>query len=72
MNKRLYSWVVLSAVAIGFAATLPGCDDMGYGNDVADLHDKQRMNRGVPAPTELPPGLGDDLPQAAPPIAANK
>ena len=74
MTKRFYCWVVLGVLAVGFMTALPGCDDMGFANDVADLHDQQRLNRGIPGPTELPPGLGDDLPQApaAPPIASNK
>jgi hypothetical protein len=74
MMKRFYGWVVLSVLAVAFAAALPGCDDMGYANDVTDLQSQQRMNRGIPGPTELPPGLGDDLPPAptAQPVASTK
>ena len=74
MQKRFYGWVVLSVLAVASVAALPGCNDMGYANDVTDLQSQQRMNRGIPGPTELPPGLGDDLPPAAAaqPVATNK
>jgi hypothetical protein len=64
-NKRLYSWIVC-----GFLAVLPlavaGCNDLGSPDDVTNAQEQSRMNRGIPAPTELPPGLGDDLP---PPVS---
>ncbi len=41
---------------------MAGCFDFGTPNDVTDAQEKMRQNRGVPNPTELPPGLGDDLP----------
>ncbi|MGN6367871.1 MAG: hypothetical protein ACTHN5_06380 [Phycisphaerae bacterium] len=74
MTKRVYGWVVLGILGVGLAGTFAGCSDMGYANDVADLQSQQRMNRGIPGPTELPPGLGDDLPPApeAQPVATNK
>ena len=75
MTKCFYSWVVVAVLGVGFAGSFAGCTDMGYQNDVADLQSQQRMNRGIPGPTELPPGLGDDLPPApaeAQPVATNK
>ena len=74
MKTRVYGWAVLSVLVAGMAGSLAGCNDMGYANDVADLQSQQRINRGIPGPTELPPGLGDDLPAPveAQPVAANK
>lgn len=57
MNRRFYGWVVIGALA------LAGCD-AGYPNDVADSQDYVRANRDAPRDTELPPGLGADLPDS--------
>ena len=74
MTKRMYSWAVLSVLMIGFVPALPACDDMANSNDLVDLQNQQRLDRGIPGPTELPPGLGDDLPPPTPaaPIATDK
>ena len=73
MTKCIYSWVAAAVLGVGLAGSFVGCTDMGYQNDVADLQSQQRMNRGIPGPTELPPGLGDDLPAPeAQPVATNK
>jgi hypothetical protein len=63
-KQSLYSWIVC-----GFLAVLPlavaGCDDLGKPDDITNAQEKARLNQGVPTATELPPGLGDDLPAAA-------
>jgi len=61
MNKILsifLSWAVLGLLA----ASLGGCD-LGYANDMLDQQELGRTNRGIPDATELPPGIGEDLPQ---------
>ena len=60
MNK-IFGWAVLC----GLVLAISGCNDAGMANDVTDLQEQGRLNQPVPGPTELPPGLGDDLP--APP-----
>jgi hypothetical protein len=58
MSKRLGTWVVMVAVA----AAGVGCHTGGDPDDAIKAIEKSQMNRGVPSPTELPPGLGQDLP----------
>ena len=57
MNKRLLSWVSCGMLAVSLA----GCD-IGIENDITDAQEKSRWNRPIPAATEMPPGLGEDLP----------
>ena len=82
MSKRLYSWVVLGC----FAASIAGCtsqqkdeltawSDIGSANDMAAKQAEARVNRGIPKATEMPPGLGEDLPiqtSAPPPMSKNE
>jgi hypothetical protein len=63
-NQRLCSWIVCGVLAVLLLA-VAGCNDLGQPNDVTHAQEEMRMNRGVPDPTELPPGLGDDLPSAS-------
>lgn len=65
MNNRLYGLLMSGLLLVSLLA-ISGCADMGYANDVADRQDEMRMNRGVPTASELPPGLGDDMPPPAP------
>lgn len=71
---RFYGWVVLGAAVL----LLTGCDwsDIGYSNDMVHQQEQMRENRSIPTASEMPPGLGEDLPiqQAPPPepITANK
>lgn len=67
--KRLYCWVVIGTMA----ALLAGCD-IGKGNDITDAQDLSRMNRPIPRATEMPPGLGEDLPltPATQPVTNNQ
>jgi hypothetical protein len=46
-----------------------GCDGTGLPNDVADQQEKARLNRPIPAATDLPPGLSNDLPATQPMVA---
>lgn len=48
---------------------LAGCE-AGAPNDVADLHELQRLERPMPRATDLPPGLSEDLPQDTPATVA--
>lgn len=62
MTKCLMFWVVLG----GLVWALGGCTgDASMPDDVTKLQDQQRTRRGIPGPTEMPPGLGDDLPPPA-------
>jgi hypothetical protein len=61
MNQRLYVRSVCG-VLLGLSVGLAGCSDLGAPDDVTNAQEKMRENRGVPDPTQLPPGLGDDLP----------
>ena len=60
MNMRILCCGVLGVVIPG----LVGCD-MNYADDTVEKQELGRMNRGIPAATELPPGLGEDLPAAS-------
>jgi hypothetical protein len=71
MNRRLYSWVVLGCLL----AAIPGCDltDIGSPNDMAKRQELMRQNRSIPSATEMPPGLGEDLPAPTTrPVSANQ
>ena len=48
---------LLSVFAVGLLA---GCE--GMPNETLEKQQKQRLDQGVPGPTELPPGLSADLP----------
>ena len=65
MNWRLYTWVVLG----GLLLSLAGCQwgDIGYADDMASRQEQMRQNRSIPTATEMPPGLGEDLPMNQPP-----
>jgi hypothetical protein len=77
--QRHYCWVVLACLAFA----IPGCEmqdsplmswsDIGSPDDVTARQAKSRANRGIPQATEMPPGLGEDLPvpgagEATPPV----
>ena len=68
MNKTILCVIVLA----GFLAALGGCEianeylDLPYANDAIKAQEASRMNRGIPSATELPPGLGEDLPMPPP------
>jgi hypothetical protein len=55
---RLNRWVVLGLGLFGLSA----CNDMSMPNDLVKLQEQQRDMRRPPSATELPPGLGPDLP----------
>lgn len=66
-QKRLYCWVVLGCLMAGLA----GCEadspamswsDIGSPNDMTAKQAESRANRAIPKATEMPPGLGEDLP----------
>jgi hypothetical protein len=66
-QKRLYCWVVLGCLG----AALTGCSsdspmmswsDIGSPDDMAAKQAESRANRAIPKATEMPPGLGEDLP----------
>jgi hypothetical protein len=59
MNMRLLSYGVLGVLVLAEA----GCD-IGYNDDMIKKQELGRMNRAIPKATELPPGLGEDLPDA--------
>lgn len=63
MFHRSSRLVALLLVALAPLA-VAGCFDFGTNNDVIDAQEQSRLHRGIPGPTELPPGLGDDLPAA--------
>ena len=70
MNRRLYCWVVLGALA----ATLSGCQwsDIGSADDIASRQREMREQRAIPDATQMPPGLGEDLPTpATQPVTSN-
>ncbi|MCL2646445.1 MAG: hypothetical protein FWD61_05490 [Phycisphaerales bacterium] len=70
MNKKIVSFVNF-CWAVLLTAVLGGCDvgltDVGFANDMVEQQELSRVNRGIPSATELPPGIGEDLP--APPAA---
>jgi hypothetical protein len=66
-QKRLYCWVVLGclgAALAGCASDSPfmGWSDIGSPDDMAAKQAESRANRAIPRATEMPPGLGEDLP----------
>jgi len=71
MNRRLYCWVVLGSLA----AMLPGCEwsDIGAANDMTSRQQQMREQRAIPDATQMPPGLGEDLPTpATQPMTSNQ
>lgn len=50
------------------ALVIGGCGGTGMPNDAYRHQEEARLNKPLPSPTELPPGLGPDLP-ADPPQA---
>jgi hypothetical protein len=81
MINRHYCWVVL----VCLSAAIAGCasqdspfmawSDIGRPDDMAMKQSESRANRGIPKATEMPPGLGEDLPlqqQPAPPVTRNQ
>jgi hypothetical protein len=70
-QKRLYRWVVLGCLG----AALAGCEsdsslmswsDIGSPDDMTAKQAESRANRGIPKASEMPPGLGEDLPLPQP------
>jgi len=68
MTLKNSCWVVLAV----FASVMSGCDstnsmfgEIGTGNDMTRAQELSRENRGLPKATEMPPGLGEDLPMTA-------
>ncbi|MCL2639401.1 MAG: hypothetical protein FWD53_01000 [Phycisphaerales bacterium] len=57
-----FCWAVLGWMV----AMLSGCE-LGYANDMLDEQELSRANRGIPTATELPPGIGEDLPSSPTP-----
>lgn len=66
--ERHYCWVVLACLTMAVA----GCasqdspfmswSDIGSPDDMTAKQAESRANRGIPKATEMPPGLGEDLP----------
>jgi len=69
--RNLFSWAVLAGVL-----ALAGCQwgDIGNPNDMADSQELSLQHRPILKATEMPPGLGEDLPMASEkqPVAANR
>jgi len=80
MSKRFYGWVVLGCIAASFAGCtsqqtdeMTSWSDIGSPDDMTAKQAESRANRGIPKATEMPPGLGEDLPippqaPATPPV----
>ena len=58
MNRFIVCLVMLAATALAGC----GATDFTEPNDTLKAQDLARQNRGALSPTELPPGLGADLP----------
>jgi len=61
---------LLLALLLLAPLTLAGCGatDFTQPNDAYDAQQFARENRGIPKATEMPPGLGEDLPATAPAV----
>jgi hypothetical protein len=71
MKRYLYGCVVLCGILAGCQSELQW-GDIGEANDMTNRQEQMRANQAIPGPTQMPPGLGEDLPmpdQAAPPAA---
>jgi hypothetical protein len=63
MNRLVLCLLVLTT------ASLAGCGAMEFTepDDTFNTQERARTTRATPGPTELPPGLGEDLPPRDPP-----
>ena len=69
MNKMIFSFFCWAGLGL-LVATLSGCD-IGFADDMAKRQELSRINRGMPAATDLPPGIGEDLAEPPEPLTTN-
>jgi hypothetical protein len=62
MNRMLICLVVLGGLSLGGC----GATDFTEKDDTLNAMERARNERRIPEPTEMPPGLGEDLPSNAP------
>ena len=62
MIKPLFSCVLIAAMSFLMTGCYAGTEDFGTPDDTLHAMERSRAERGTLPPTELPPGLGPDMP----------